>query len=94
MGSQGRDFFFSSVGDNSEVVRHHAAKWPSKAERQAGDRPGHTDFSESLIWDRDDIPSLQQLLSGGSGALCWRGGIILIATLRLSVKETREGKGM
>lgn len=45
------------------VVKHCAAKWPRKRERQGGDRPGHTGLSESLIWDSDDMPSLQHLLS-------------------------------
>lgn len=44
-------------------MRHHAANWPSKRERQAGDRPGHTGLNESLIWDSDDMPSLQHPLS-------------------------------
>lgn len=45
------------------MVRRRAANWPSKGERQGGDRPGHTGLSESLIWDSDDMPSLQHPLS-------------------------------
>lgn len=52
-------------------MRHHAANWPSKRERQAGDRPGHTGLGESLIWDRDDMPSLQHPLSRAL-ELCFR----------------------
>lgn len=53
--------------NDSRVVRHHAANQPSKRERQASDRLGHTGLSESLIWDRDDMPSLQQPLSRALG---------------------------
>lgn len=45
------------------MARHCAANWPRKRERQDGDRPGHTGLSESLIWDSDDMPSLQHPLS-------------------------------
>lgn len=45
------------------MVKRLAANWPSKRERQGSDRPGHTGLSESLIWDSDDMPSLQHPLS-------------------------------
>lgn len=70
-------------------MRRHTAKWPSKAERQAGDRPGHTGFSESLIWDRDDIPSLQHLLSG---ALCLKGGIIFDCNIEVKCERDKGGQ--
>ncbi|CAB1418674.1 unnamed protein product [Pleuronectes platessa] len=55
----------SEAGINSDkVMRHRATDRPKQErERQAGDRPGHTGLSESLIWDSDDMPSLQLLLS-------------------------------
>lgn len=66
---------------------------PAKRERQAGDRPGHTGLSESLIWDSDDMPSLQHPLSWAlelyfrEEGLTWK----LTAMARLSVREG-EGK--
>lgn len=40
-----------------------AANWPRKRERQDDDSSGHTGLSDSLIWDSDDMPSLQHPLS-------------------------------
>lgn len=76
-------------------MRRRAANGPSKTERQAGDRPGHTGLSESLIWDSGDMPSLRHPLSRALELyfrerkdLTWK----LTAIARLSVRETREGK--
>lgn len=55
--------FFSAGVNSTVVVRCCSANWPRKRERQGGDRPGHTGLSESLIWDSDDMPSLQHPLS-------------------------------
>lgn len=66
---QGAVGIFEAGVKDAEVVRRSAANWPDKRERQASDRPGHTGLSESLIWDRDDMPSLQHPLSRALGAL-------------------------
>lgn len=56
-------FIFKLVSTIACMARHCAANSPRKRERQDGDRPGHTGLSESLIWDSDDMPSLQHPLS-------------------------------
>lgn len=83
------------LGVNSvEVVRHRAANWPSKRERQVDDRLGHTGLGESLIWDSDDMPSLQHALSRAlqlyfrEEGLTWK----VTAIARLNVRETKEVK--
>lgn len=78
---------FEAGVNDAEVVRRCAANRPGKRERQASDRPGHTGLSESLIWDSDDMPSLQHPLSRAlklyfrEEGLTWK----LAAIARLSV---------
>lgn len=56
-------FIFKPVSTVARMAGHRTANWPRKRERQDGDRSGHTGLSDSLIWDSDDMPSLQHPLS-------------------------------
>lgn len=56
-------FIFKLVSTVARMAGLRAANWPRKRERQDGDRSGHTGLSDSLIWDSDDMPSLQRPLS-------------------------------
>lgn len=62
-----KPFLLKPVSTVARMAGHGAANWPRKRERQDGDRSGHTGLSDSLIWDSDDMPSLQQPLSRALG---------------------------
>lgn len=76
------------------VLRHHAANRPSKRERQVDDRPGHIGLGDSLIWDSDDMPSLQHPLSRAPQLYFREEGLTWepTAAAALSVRETWEVK--
>lgn len=87
-------FIFKPVSTVARMAGNRAANWPRKRERQDGDRSGHTGLSDSLIWDSDDMPSLQHPLSRALERYVGekRANVKTGCTARLSAKEVEKGK--
>lgn len=87
-------FIFKPVSTVARMAGHRAASLPRKRERQDGDRSGHTGLSDSLIWDSDDMPSLQHPLSRALERYVGekRANVKTDCTARFNVKEVKQKK--